>query len=212
MKCDEYCIGYNQIQNIYALSNMPKKYQYALPLSAPDDDYDAYIYLNEFKDKVEEHIEKGHGLFIHSKTKGNGKTSWACKIMNEYFRRVAMNNNLRCRGCFVNVPKFLDMLRDDMNAETRSESLLELREHIMTADLVIWDDIGTENPSKWVRQTLYKYINHREAEEKSQIFTSNVSLGDLVRDEYLGERVVDRIRGQCHQIEFIGSGKREASW
>lgn len=209
-KCQEFCIGYVQMQNIYDLSYIPKKYQFEIPLVPDQEDRSAFMTLREFQLSVEDHIKEGHGLFIHSKSKGNGKTSWACKIMNEYFRKVAMTNNLRCRGLFVNVPEFLDKLRDAMDEP--SEEVRDFCQEIMRADLVIWDDIGTENPSKWVRQTLYKYINYRESNAKSQIFTSNIPLMELVKEEFLGERVVNRIKGQCKIIEFVGQSRREANW
>lgn len=215
-RCHEYCIGYVQLHNIYKLSGIPKKYQYDLPLTCERDDRDrdAFVFLRDFQNDIEDHIKEGHGLFIHSATKGNGKTSWACKIMNEHFKKVAIENNLRCRGLFINVPDFLDKLREDMDKDDDelSEEMRETQYCIRTADLVIWDDIGTENPTKWVRQTLYKFINFREANNKSQIFTSNVPLLDLVREEYLGERVVNRIAGQCKVVEIAGPSRREPQW
>lgn len=207
-KCEEYCIGYVQLGNIYSLSNMPRRYQYDMPLFCDSEDRDTFIALRDFQQNVVDHIAEGHGLFIHSPTKGNGKTSWACKIMNEYFKKVALNNNLRCRGLFINVPEFLDQLRDNMDEP--SEDMRDLQESIRTADLVIWDDIGTENPSKWVRQTLYKFVNHRESNSKSQIFTSNTPLEELSAEEFLGDRVVNRIRGQCRVLEITGASRREA--
>jgi DNA replication protein DnaC len=189
---------------------MPAKYQYDLPLECDDEDRDAFLFLKDFKDNIEEHVEKGHGVFLSSHGKGNGKTSWACKIMSEYFRKVALTNNLRCRGLFINVPEFLDILRNNM--DDPSEDVAELQDEIRSADLVIWDDIGTEIPTKWVRQTLYKFINYRESNGKAQIYTSNIKISALSDEDYLGDRIVDRIYGQCEIIEFVGSSRRDASW
>jgi DNA replication protein DnaC len=213
-KCHEYCIGHVQLDNIYSLSNIPKKYQYGLPLDCADADRPAYEYLRDFNVDILNHVEEGHGLFIYSPTKGNGKTTWACKIMNNFFKLVALDNNLRCRGLFINVPSFLDQIKDNMNKPTESmiEEMRDLQDNLKTADLVIWDDIGTESATKWVRQTLYKFINYRESNNKSQIFTSNVSLMDLKQDDYLGDRVVNRIKGQCEIVELLGPSRRDARW
>ncbi|MEX1029973.1 MAG: ATP-binding protein [Paenibacillaceae bacterium] len=210
--CHEYCIGYVQLQNIYSMSNIPVRYQHDLPMFADVRDKDTFMFLRDFKDNILNHAQEGHGLFIHSKIKGNGKTAWACKIMNEYFKKVVLDNNLRCRGLFINVPEFLDQLRSAMDLDKTPEELLETQDHIKSADIVIWDDIGTETPSKWVRQTLYKFINHREANDKMQIFTSNISLGTLTKDDYLGDRIVDRIKGQCKVLELVGKSHRDANW
>lgn len=179
---------------------MPKRYQYENPLIAQDADRDSFIYLRDWMIDVESHVQKGDGLFLISETKGNGKTSWACKIMNEYFKKVALRNNLRCRGLFINVPQFFQDLKQSF--DNPSEEFAELLRNIKTADLVIWDDIGTESPTRFVRDTLYNFINFRYAEEKSQIFTSNVSL-ELMQDEnWLGERTVSRIVGSCDIVRF----------
>lgn len=209
-RCHDLCIGYVQLANIYELSKMPKRYQYEMPLIPDPDDRDTFEFLRDFRTTVERHVNEGHGLFIHSLQKGNGKTSWACKIMNEYFRRVALSNNLRCRGLFVNVPLFLDQLRANM--DERTDEMQEFQDDIQSADLVIWDDIGTEIPTNWVRQTLYKFINYRESNGLAQIYTSNISLMDLKKDDLLGERIVDRIKGQCKILEIKGSSKRAERW
>lgn len=206
-KCTEFCIGYVQLQNIYELSNLPKRYQFDIPLIAGQD-MESFIKLRDFMDNVVENVEQGRGLVLYSKTKGNGKTSWACKIMNAYFKAVALTNNMRCRGLFLNVPDFLQKIRENFN--NPSEETQELIENVQEADLVIWDDIGTENPSDWVRERLYTFINKREAEGLSNIYTSNIPLETLENNKYLGDRIVSRILGQCSVIEFVGGDRRRA--
>jgi DNA replication protein DnaC len=203
--CHEHCIGFIQLQNIYTLSNMPKRYQFENQLHAGQD-RDSFIYLRDWMQDVTKHVEAGEGLFLISETKGNGKTSWSCKIMNEYFKRVALTNNLRCRGLFINVPQFFQDLKQSF--DNPSDEFTELMNNIKTADLVIWDDIGTESPTRFVRDTLYTFINHRYAEEKSQIFTSNVSLEMMNNENWLGERTVSRIVGSCEIVRFSGQDRR----
>ena len=189
------------------MSNLPKNYQYAIPLTKPcDDDLDAYFELRSLLESVKDWVKTGKGLFIYSEGKGNGKTSWACKIMNEYFRKVAMTNNMRCRGLYVNVPEFLQQLRNNM--DNPSDELQQILHRLKTADLVIWDDIGCENPSSWVREQLYTHINYREANGLSQMYTSNLLPETLDEEKYLGERIVSRIIGQCVMIKFVGEDRR----
>lgn len=206
-KCSVYCVGYVQLQTIYALSKIPKKYQFDIKLKAPDCDYDVYVQLNEFKDDIEAKIEQGEGLFLLSETKGNGKTSWACKIANEYIKKIALTNNMRCRVLFINVPRFIDRMKDAFDKD--DDELDEMKQDIHECDLVIWDDIGTETPTTWVRTQLYNFISHREAEGLSQFFTSNVPIETLEDETYLGERIVSRILGQCEVVEFFGRDERK---
>lgn len=198
--CHEYCIGYVQLNNVYTLSNMPKRFQHDIPLIPDEVDYEAFVYLKDWKDKVEKKVENGEGLFIYGKTKGTGKTTWACKIMNEYFKNVALGNNLRCRGLFVNVPRFFQELKNSF--DNPSDEFNEFMENIKKADLVIWDDIGTESPTRFVRDTLYTFIDYRYANQKSQIFTSNESLEQMEDENWLGDRTVSRIVGSCDIVEL----------
>jgi len=198
--CHEHCIGYIQMQNIYNLSSMPKRYQYENPLVPEEADRDAFLYLRDWQNSVQDHVEKGDGLFLLSEKRGTGKTSWACKIMNEYFRKVALGNNLTCRGLFVNVPEFFRQLKNSF--DNPNDEFAEMLQNIKTADLVIWDDIGTESPSNFVRETLYTFINHRESNMLSQIFTSNIPLETMRKQDYLGETIVSRIIGSSKLVEF----------
>jgi DNA replication protein DnaC len=198
------------------MSNMPKRYQFdkALHFKGPTDaiakqnyqDLEAYAKLKAWEENVLENVQEGKGLFLVSKTTGNAKTTWACKIMNKYFRHVALTNNLRCRGLFVNVPEFFRDLKDSF--DNPSADFREFMSNIKTADIVIWDDIGTESPTRFVRDTLYVFLNHREANGLSNIYTSNV-LPDIMQEEsYLGPRIVSRLQEQCKVIEFFGTDRR----
>ena len=209
--CNDYCILNLQLNNVYRLSNVPARYQKDMQLVPDPCDRELFLYLKDFRTSVVDHVKQGHGLFLCSKNKGNGKTAWACKILADYFKHVALANNLRCRGLFVSVPEFLQDLRKNM--DSFDEDLLDFQNNIKRVDIVIWDDIGTENPSKWVREQLYTFINHRESRGLCQIFTSNLLLEELDHEQYLGSRIVSRIKGQCKVIEFKGTDKRgDLSW
>lgn len=199
-ECGTYCIGRIQMYNIYALSNMPKRFRKEIPLIPDDIDRDAFLFMRDWRDNVVENVEEGKGLFIVGRTKGTGKTTWATKIMNSYFLKVALSNNLRCRGLYVNVPRFFQDLKNSFDNPT--EEFQEFLDNIHNADLVIWDDIGTESPTNFVRDTLYAYIDYRYVQEKSQIFTSNIPIEHLNEEEWMGERIVSRILGCCEVVEL----------
>lgn len=203
-QCSDICVGYLQLNNIYSQSRMPLKYQYNIPLDCPVEDKDAYFKLKDYQDNVVQMVKNGYGIFIYSPTKGNGKTTWACKIMNQYFRKVALRNNMMCRGLFINIPDFLEQLKDGFNNKEMSDEMVELKEELRKVDLVIWDDIGTETPSNWVRQQLYTFINHRDGNGLANIYTSNLPIATLMEENYLGERIGSRIYGHCSDflVEF----------
>lgn len=219
-QCNFTCVAYHQMNNIYELSGLPKRYRYELPLRPEKIDLPKFKQLKEwtdvqvvkengvtkYKHSVLERVNNGEGLFIWSETKGNGKTSWAAKIMQAYFRAVGVTNNLRTRGLYINVPEFLEDMRRNMNNPSEEHStLLNL---IKKVDMVIFDDIGTESPTKWVREQLYIIINKRYSEGLSNIYTSNMSLAELGHEEILGDRIASRIKGSCDIVHLQGQDRR----
>lgn len=214
--CQYGCIAYHQMNTIYSLSNLPKKYQQPIPLVPDTVDLDAFRKLKawtvvepdgpKFIHHVLDKVKGGQGLFIWSTTKGNGKTSWATKILHAYFRAVGVWNTMKCRGLYVNVAELLDSMRSNMDKP--DEKHLTLMRRIRTADVVIFDDIGTESPTKWVREQLYIIINKRYSDELVSIFTSNASLDTLADEDKLGDRIASRIAGSCDQIQLRGGDNR----
>lgn len=202
--CNINCIGYNQLKFLYRTSNIPKRYQYLHHLELHKIDKNKQKKLEKFRDNIKEKVDEGRGLILLSENKGNGKTSWGCIMMNAYFKEIALSNNLRVRGKFISVPEFLQNLKDDFDRDEKE--MEKFKKHIKQADLVIWDDIGAEMPTKWVRETLYNYINYRISNNLSQIYTSNKEVNSL--KEKLGDRILSRMRGQCLGIRFSSPDMR----
>lgn len=214
--CQYGCIAYHQMNTIYSFSNLPKKYQQPIPLVPDKIDLDAFRRLKawttveqdgpKFYHHVLDKVKGGRGLFIWSTTKGNGKTTWATKILHAYFRAVGVWNPMKCRGLYVNVAELLDSMRSNM--DNPDDKHLTLMRRIRTADIVIFDDIGTESPTKWVREQLYILINKRYSDELVSIFTSNTPLDALADEDKLGDRIASRIAGSCELVELRGGDNR----
>ena len=67
-----------------------------------------YEYLALVKQNIEDFIKQGCSLYIYSRYPGNGKTSWAIKLLNEHIKNVCeSNNNEDLVGLFVNVDELL---------------------------------------------------------------------------------------------------------
>jgi len=94
---------------------------------------------------------------------------------------------------FVSVAELFDDIKESFNNQGKANEMLKFQASIKNADLVIFDDIGTETPSKWVKEKLYIYINSRESNKKATIFTSNCSIDELTVK--LDDRITDRIYG-----------------
>lgn len=205
-ECSEFCDAYRLLRALYKLSRIPEKYRYNIPLVPDREDLPAFQYLNDFMKNIENHVENGDGLYIWSEGVGNGKTSWACKIMSYYFRKIAFKSGLENEGLYIYLPSFLDDLRMSFDSEPDPD-FLELLDMLKKCKLLIIDDIGAERSSEWVNERLLSIINTRIMSGLSTVYTSNISLEEL--GKRMGDRIRSRIVGSTEEAHFTGKDKRK---
>jgi DNA replication protein DnaC len=186
---------------------MPLKYQYKMDLIPDDVDLKAFEALNDFKETIVDHVNRGEGLYIWSSNTGNGKTSWACKIMGYYFRKIAFSSGLENEGLYIYLPTFLDDLRNSYT--TSSPEFEEELEMVKSCKLLIIDDIGAERVTEWVRERIVSIINTRASNDLCTIYTSNLSLKGLT-DKLGDDRISSRIKGSVQEINLLGKDNRGA--
>jgi len=204
-ECSDHCDAYRLLRALYRLSRLPEKYRYNIPLIPESSDLESFEFLNEFMKNIEERVANGDGLYIWSEKCGNGKTSWACKIMSYYFRKIAFKTGLENEGLYIYLPTFLDQLRASYDKEPDPD-WLELMEMLTACRLLIVDDIGAEKNTEWVNERLLSIINTRNMNGLSTIYTSNCSLDEL--GARMGERIKSRIKGSTSEIHLKGKDKR----
>lgn len=204
-ECGEYCDAYRLLRALYRMSRLPEKYCYNIPLVPENGDLKSFEALNDFMKSVEDRVAAGEGLYIWSEKTGNGKTSWACKILSYYFRKVAFRSGLENEGLYIYLPTFLDDLRASYNEEPDPD-FLELLDMLKNCRLLIVDDIGAEKSSEWVNERLLSIINTRMMKGLSTIYTSNISLEEL--GARMGERIKSRIIGSTTEIHITGKDRR----
>lgn len=203
-ECSEVCGGYRVLRALYRLSRVPVGYQHNIPLKPEPEDITAFEDLNEFKDTIVTHVEAGDGLYIWGKSTGCGKTSWACKIMGHYFRKVAFDTGLENEGLYIYLPTFLEDLRASYdNSDPEFGEVLSM---LKSCKLLIIDDIGSERVTEWVRERLVSIINTRVSSGLSTIYTSNLSPKEL--GDALGDRICSRVLGSSQVVEISGADRR----
>lgn len=197
------CIKYPVIKSLMKLSGVPESLHHPIRLDCDERDIKQFRRLQEIKDDVDGFVEDGGNLFICSKYTGNGKTSWAIKIMYKLFElEWDVWGPVEPLGLFLYVPEFLTSLKHFSNP--LSDSYLE---SIKKAPLVIWDDIGAGKISEYDYTQLLVYINARQQAGKANIFTSNyINMEELT--EHIGGRIASRIFNVSEIVELKSEDMR----
>lgn len=198
--CDN-CIRFEEMQFLIEHSGIPHSRQKPQKLFA-EVDYNQFIELTNIKNNIVSFVEGGSNLYICSKETGNGKTSWAIKILLKYFDEIWAGNGFRVRGYFIHVPSMLNMLKDFGN-----EKLSMFRETLSKVDLLVWDDIAATKMSDYDLGQFTIILDERINEGKSNIFTSNITeMSEL--QKMMGDRLTSRIWHCSRIIEFKGKDRR----
>ena len=199
------CVRFEEMSHLMETSNLPKSKQKPIPLNAPKCDLQAYKRLGEIKSNIEDFVRSGGNLYITSHTAGNGKTSWAVKLLLKYFDIIWAGNGFNTRGIFIHVPTFLMKCKDFKTTDPEFE---KLRKQLFDVDLVVWDDIASTSLSGYDYSQLLVYIDSRTFAEKANIYTGNCETRELL-EEKLGNKMASRIWGNGTEIiTFKGGDKR----
>jgi DNA replication protein DnaC len=179
-ECREREITARMTEDLRKLSNLEAFSQHTFDDFDPDVDGlgDAWDAALEFAQ------EPGHRwLFLHGPV-GTGKTHLAVAIA-----RYAMDTH-RMSVYFAVVPDLLDHLRATFDP-TSGSAYDDRFASIRTAQLLVLDDLGTENTTPWAREKLYQIVNHRYIEQLPTVVTTNV---DINREKSkIDERILSRI-------------------
>lgn len=203
-QCYPGCLRFMEMHYLMNNSGIPAKCQYQIDLYPEDEDLDAFMQLKEIKDHIIDFVEQGCSLYLYSENTGNGKTSWAIKLMQKYFDSIWAGNGFRCRGVFIHVPTFLTKIKEGISRKDEDFELL--RSRLLEADLVIWDDIASGKLGDFDHTNLITYIDQRKLNKLSNIYTGNIGGEQL--SEALGVRLASRVWKDSLQVEIIGADRR----
>lgn len=205
--CDKFCLKNFKLGKLYELALVPlaRRKHISLVLDEDNSDERAYDELKTIEDNAKEFVEDGKNLYLYSSNTGNGKSSWALRILESYFNKIWFESKLECRALFISVPRFLLALKDNISNE--NEYIAKIQDYVETCDLVIWDDIATKVGTEFEISHLLSIIDTRINNGKSNIYTSNVSGVDLKKS--LGDRLYSRVVNYAdYEIELVGKDKR----
>lgn len=205
--CDkDFCMRKYKMDSLYtaALITDTQKQHITLRIDPDGTDLEQFKQLAEIEKNIESFISEGKNLYLHSANCGNGKSSWSLRLAEAFLNKIWARSKDECRVLFINVPRFLLALKD--NISSKNSYVDYIKENVLNADLVIWDDIAAKMGSEFELTHLLSIIENRIALGKSNIYTSNLNRQQLY--SALGERLTSRIANVSIDIELFGADKR----
>lgn len=142
-------------------------------------------------------FQRGSKNLLFLGSTGLGKTHLSLAIAN-----VVINKGLSvCYGTSQNI---CDDLRSEMFG--RDNRLDYTKEKVLSCDLLIIDDLGTEIENQYNTATLYNIINSRILSGRPTVMSTNYDFDELL-DKY-DQRITSRLNGEYVKMTLVGTDIR----
>ena len=178
-------------------ANIPKRYQHCTlgNFTAYNESLERAV--AQAKRIADAFPNMSRGLFLEGQP-GVGKTHLAVAVLKQAIQMTS------ARGLFYDTRDLLRVIRSTYDPSTRTTELDILRP-VMTAELLVLDDLGAEKTSEWVDETMNLIVNTRYNERRLTILTSNYpDIPDDTDPQSLLFRIGARMRSRLHEMcEFV---------
>ena len=209
------CITGSRSERLLGTAKIPQRYAHCEfenfdILRTPDRSIErAKLIAEKF---VEEYpMSQPFGLLFMG-PQGVGKTHLAVAIIKALMKRKAVPCMFRA---------FPELLKEiQMSYSSVSESSeLSLLTPVLETDVLVLDELGSQTPSTWVKDTVSYILNYRYSENKVTIFTTNYLDSDdpmstkkgvfySLRDR-IGDQMRSRLYEMCKTIVMAGNDFRQ---
>ncbi len=210
-KCDYLTAEEQQRAHLkkFIISDMPEHWaQLSLASLDLDNESDEYLLtVTQMASWVRSPLEKGYYVYG---LPGVGKTYLVACVAN----MMAKNGKT---VAFVHVPTLMQRLKSYLDNRDEFENVIS---KMKSADIAIFDDIGAESVTSWVRdELLLPILNDRAERKKTTWFTSNEDLKSLKnhymynqkgeKEEMKAIRILERIEALAVPMHLRGNNRRK---
>ena len=201
------CWRRNVAQTLLAEAGIPPRYQkcdFATFVTYPNEKLRRAVQKARAFAEAFPVVEKG--LLLIGRP-GIGKTHLAVAALRE----VVLGKG--ARALYYDTRTLLNTIRSTFNPVTRA-SEADVLGRVMSAELLVLDDLGAERTTDWVADTMNLIVNTRYNDRRPTIFTSNHE--DVPDDSDLdslrvrvGFRMHSRLREMCEFLAYDGPDYRD---
>ena len=112
-----FCPRFFRMNYLFEESLMSIKQRQHVSLRIDEDgtDLEAFNKLKNIEEHIDQFVSGGNNLYLHSTTCGNGKTAWSIRLLQSYLNNIWYKCDLNCKALFINVPRFLLSLKDNIS-------------------------------------------------------------------------------------------------
>jgi DNA replication protein DnaC len=195
VRCD--CWRENIGRERLASAHIPKRYQHCTLGNFAAYNESLQRAVVQARRVADSFPDVSRGLFLEGQP-GVGKTHLAVAVLKQAIQTTG------ARGLFYDTRDLLRVIRSTYDPATRTTELDVLRP-VMTAELLVLDDLGAEKTSEWVDETMNLIVNTRYNERRLTVFTSNYpDIPDDTEPNSLLFRIGARMRSRLHEMcDFV---------
>lgn len=198
------CTRYNQmyLQTVKAgiPGMLPINHQLEKPKNPDSLDYCVYTKLMSLD--LEKLVEDGKSIVIESSKSGNGKTTWAQRLLLKYLTKNLEKSDV---GYFLDLPQVFHEVKESISSGER----LPYDDIFKNVKLLVIDNVGHRAYSSYEKEWLLRVLSLRSLKGLSTIYTMTLSKQSSLTD-MIGERLFSRIYNGSTHFVFFENDKR--SW
>lgn len=161
-----------------------------------DSDYSIMKRIFEYLKNYADNFRPDSNSILMSGPTGTGKTHLSLAVANKVLEK----------GYSVVYDSAINILNEMKREYLSLEYATEMTDSVMTADLLIIDDLGTEHTTAFYTSTVYNIINTRLNRKKPTIISTNLNYGEI-RRRYEA-RIASRITTMYVSMQFSGDDIR----